>query len=282
MAYQETIQQPVSPVSRPAIASLDINQPLTWLSKGWQDLKKNPVIALGYGLLVAAVYGAIVASFAVTGYYHLGVQLTAGFILLAPLFAAGLYGISRAEERGESTSFSGAFKTWGRNTKGLLGMGFVLAVLYLAWFMISLYVTAVMAQGTQGLALLAGAESWGAFYEIVATQVSAGVMLAYLAVGLLGVLVTFAVSAVSLPLLVDRPETDTITALVSSWNTVLQNWKPMLLWAVLIALITGIGLALFYVGLIVTVPLLAFATWHAYRDTLGEWQEHRDPLQESE
>jgi uncharacterized membrane protein len=47
----------------------------------------------------------------------------------------------------------------------------------------------------------------------------------------------------------------------------------MLLWAVLIAVITGIGLSLFYIGLAVTMPLLGFATWHAYRDTLGEWRQ---------
>ncbi len=56
------------------------------------------------------------------------------------------------------------------------------------------------------------------------------------------------------------------TAIATSWTAVQINWKPMVLWAALIAFFTGVGLATFFVGLAVSLPLIGHASWHAYRD----------------
>jgi uncharacterized membrane protein len=84
---------------------------------------------------------------------------------------------------------------------------------------------------------------------------------------------TFAASAFSLPMLANR-EVDVVTAVVSSINAVLRNKGVMLLWAVLIGLITLLGFVTALLGLIVVIPWLAYATWHAYRETLdvSEWE----------
>jgi uncharacterized membrane protein len=95
--------------------------------------------------------------------------------------------------------------------------------------------------------------------------------------GLVAALVVFAITAVSIPMLLDRPEVDGITALVTSWYAVLHNWKTMLGWAALIVAVTAVGFLVFYIGLAVAVPLLGHATWHAYRDILGDWQEIEQP-----
>ncbi len=123
------------------------------------------------------------------------------------------------------------------------------------------------------MALFLGAESFPQFFGTLVTSLTLPMVLGYLAVGLVYVLLAFAFAAVSIPLLMENSETDAITALVASWRAVTHNWRPMLWWAVLIAVITAIGLAVFYIGLAVTMPLLGFATWHAYRDTLGEWRQ---------
>ena len=80
---------------------------------------------------------------------------------------------------------------------------------------------------------------------------------------------TFAVSAVSAPMLMDR-QVDVITAMRTSLNAVLANWRPMLLWAALIAMFVGIGIVTFYAGLLVAMPLVGHATWHAYRDLVAQ------------
>jgi len=271
----------VSPGYRPAIRHLSMEQPLIWLGKGWQELRRNPVLAIGYGAMIAIIYAAIVGFALATQYYHVGVQLTAGFVLLAPMMALGFYGISQKRERGEKAAFGDLLRAWRSNPKGILGLGLVLVLLFLTWFMVSMQTAAFLAESKEELVLfLGGAESLGAFTGALVTELTIPVVLAYFGVGLLAVLVTFALTAVSIPMLMEYPESDAITALVTSWNAVLQNWRPMLWWAVLIAAITGIGLALFYIGLVVTMPVLGFATWHAYRDTLGEWrqrEEHNAP-----
>jgi uncharacterized membrane protein len=75
----------------------------------------------------------------------------------------------------------------------------------------------------------------------------------------------FAISAISVPMLLDRP-TDVMSAIITSIAAVRQNWRPMALWAALIALLVGVGLITFYLALAVTMPLVGHATWHAYRD----------------
>ncbi|MFN0318385.1 MAG: hypothetical protein ACKVQA_25450, partial [Burkholderiales bacterium] len=85
---------------------------------------------------------------------------------------------------------------------------------------------------------------------------------------------TFATAAFSLPMIADR-EVDMITACVSSIHAVLRNKPAILLWASLIAGLTALGFLTAFVGLIVIMPWLAYATWHAYRETLrpDDWPE---------
>jgi len=264
----------VSPGYFLEIKKLPTAQPLHWLRLGLHDLGQHYAIAIGYGLVIALVYAVIVGLAVSTQLYHVGIQLTSGFILLAPMMALGFYGVSRKTERSEHVSFSDTLHAWRINPRGVLGMGLLIVLLFLTWFMVSMSTAAVLTQSQQALGSLMRADaSTQSMYALMTTNISIPLALGYLSVGLVYMLVVFSFAAVSIPLLMDRPETDAITALVISWNAVMHNWKPMLLWAVLIAVITVVGLAVFYVGLAITMPLLGFASWHAYRDTLGEWRE---------
>jgi uncharacterized membrane protein len=76
---------------------------------------------------------------------------------------------------------------------------------------------------------------------------------------------TFAISAITVPMLMDRP-VDVMTAMRTIVAAVRKNWQAMILWAALIVMFVGIGILTYYVGLIVAMPLVGHATWHAYRD----------------
>jgi uncharacterized membrane protein len=78
----------------------------------------------------------------------------------------------------------------------------------------------------------------------------------------------FALSAVSAPMLVDRGDIDALSAMQTSVAACLYNWRPMLLWAMLIALVIVAGFCTLYVGLAIGFPLIGHATWHAYRNLL--------------
>lgn len=268
----------VSPGYYPEIRHLTTDQPWHWLRRGWVDLRRHPVLAIGYGLLIAVLYAIIVLLALVPEAYNVGIQLIAGFVFLAPIFALGFYGISKRDEQGEPVRLRDLWRAWRSNPNGVLGVGVIMVLLFLTWFMISMQTTAFLAESTAELALfIGGAENFQAFTEALMTRLSIPMILAYLLVGLVAALVAFGFAVVSIPMLMDNPEADAITAVVTSWKAVMANWRPMLLWAVMIAVITGIGFALFYVGLAVTMPLLGFASWHAYRDTLGPWQKLEVP-----
>jgi uncharacterized membrane protein len=89
------------------------------------------------------------------------------------------------------------------------------------------------------------------------------------AIGAVLALVVFAISAVSLPMLLDRERENAFTAIATSVAAVRANPRAMLLWAFLIVSFTGAGLLLGLVGLVLTLPLVAHATWHAYRDLVA-------------
>jgi uncharacterized membrane protein len=77
--------------------------------------------------------------------------------------------------------------------------------------------------------------------------------------------IVFTITAVAIPILLDR-DVGVMTAVATSVAAVLRNWRVMIGWAALIVIFTAAGLATFYIGLAVMLPLIGYATWHAYRD----------------
>lgn len=256
----------ISPDILPHIHTLAPDRPWAWLRAGWEDLRRQPAASIGYALVIIAAYAAIVWLALSTAWYHVGLQLTVGFMLLAPVFAVGFYRISRRLQEGKRTGFVDAWRGWGSNPRGLLGMGVILALLLLSWFMVGMWTTAFFAESKAELAL---ATTVGEYI----TRLTLPLVLGFIVTGFVFALVAFAFSAVSIPMLMEERELDPITALVTSWRAVTRNWRPMLLWAFLIAVVAGIGLLVAYVGLALALPLLGHATWHAYRETISLEEE---------
>jgi uncharacterized membrane protein len=93
-------------------------------------------------------------------------------------------------------------------------------------------------------------------------------LLFFVAVGLLLAAVVFTISAVAIPLIVDK-DTDFITAMQTSYRVVMYNPAAMILWAGAIIGLTAIGIATAFVGFVVIFPVLGYATWHSYRALLA-------------
>jgi len=269
----------VSPSAMPEIKTVGTDRPSAWLRAGWNDLRHNPAASIGWGLIITVAYGLILWFAATTELYHVGIQLVAAFTLVAPVLAVGFYNLSRRIEMNRAPTLSSAIRAWGTNIKGFLAMGVMLVLITLVWLMISMQLTAFLAESKAELLLVGqnGATTAGEFARTLVTELSLPLLAGFLLTGLVAALVVFAITAVSLPMLLDRPEVDAITALVTSWKAVMHNWTTMLAWAILITAVTAVGMLLFYVGLAVAVPLLGHATWHAYRDVLGEWHEVEQP-----
>jgi uncharacterized membrane protein len=243
----------------PAIRTVGPFAALGWLAHGLQDLRRAPAASLAYGVVFALMGGLIALVF--RNAYELTSALTAGFLLVGPFLATGLYDISRRLERDGAARFADTTMAWRANLGAFSLFSLVLTVIMLVWARASLV--------TFALFFSSGMPTLKSFVAQVVSVEHVDFLLTYFAVGALFAGIVFAVSVVSVPMMLDRG-TDTIVAALTSVRALFTNPLPLAIWALLIVAIIGIGFATFFVGLVVTAPVVGHATWHAYRALVGE------------
>jgi uncharacterized membrane protein len=244
-----------------AVRLVPLDRPWTWLAAGWHDLTREPAISLSYGTIIVAGSWALAISLYLLDWIYLLLPMAAGFMFVAPLLAVGLYDTSRRRESGEPASLATAVTAWRRNGEQLALLGLVLMLIHLAWVRI--------AQLLFALFFSTASPTWANVVQVLLFSRSSLWFLAVgTAIGFALAVVVFAIGAVSIPMLHDRP-VSAFSAIEASVSAVKRNWKPMALWAALIVIFTAVGIATLFVGLAVTMPLIAYATWHAYRDLVA-------------
>lgn len=261
----QTVSSPFIPrlTAGLAIRQVPMDAPWDWLAAGWRDLWRTPSISLGYGAVFALAAFVIAAGLTRIGWASLMLALGGGFVLMGPLAAVGLYEASRRLESGEAVTLPAVLSA-GRRAPGQLAFfGVVLAFVFFVWLELA-FLLFMLFMGTRGLPPPS---------EFVPTLLFTPHGLGLLIVGTLvgGILATivFAISAISVPLMMTH-RVDAVTAMATSVEAVVANPKPMALWAVLIAAGMALGLATLCLGLIVVFPLIGHATWHAYRSLIIE------------
>lgn len=244
----------------PTIRSIAPGRPFAWLALGLRDMRENLVESLGYGTVVA-IAGWLIWAYAKDRPQLLTSSVTS-FFLIAPLLAAGLYEISRRQERNVHTSFGESLQAWRASGGALAHFGLALVLWAIFWERLSAILFALSYSGE--------APDVQRFFRDVLSGNYAEVVLAYMAVGTVFAAIVFVVSAISIPMLLDR-NGDIYTAMATSFLAVTRNIAAMLIWAGLIVGLVAIGFATFLFGMIVIFPILGHATWHAYRD-LAQWE----------
>jgi len=235
------------------------------LAAGWSDFVKAPVISLTYGFVVSFTMWVAFYILQTSDFYASALALIAGFALIGPLLAVGLYEISRRLEQRLPVSLSDTRRGWRRNTKAVLAIGLVMLLMLLTWFMLSAQTTALIYAMTGD----AGPLIWTTVdWQTFALSIRWPMVWSFVFIGLVAVSVTYVITVVSVPMLTDKEEMDTITAIVASVHTVRKNPAALILWAGLIAVFTGVAVAPLFLGLVIVFPLLAYSSWHAYRDLI--------------
>lgn len=266
MAHQAHIHH-VSPTSLPAIREVSTDHPWRWLAAGWNDFIKAPGISLMYGSIITIVMLAVFYILQTSSFFAPALALMAGFVFIGPVLAVGLYEVSRKLEQNESVSLADSWHGWSRNSKSVLGVGVVMLLMLLTWFMLSAQTTAVVYGVTGNVGPLLGSTvDWQSF----ALSITWPMVVAFGLIGFVAVAVTYVMAVVSVPMLTDREDMDMISAIVASAHTVQKNPAALTLWAGLIAIFTGVAVAPLFLGLIIVFPLLAYASWHAYKDLIED------------
>ncbi|WP_412557703.1 DUF2189 domain-containing protein [Thalassospira sp. MIT1370] len=256
-----TIQTPENTVDNGlhgiTIRTITTDQSGKWLQAGWRDFKQTPAIGLTYGALCVLAGWLVILSIFRTGQPYLTLPLAAGFMLLAPLVAVGLYETSRRLEMGENVTIWHSLNGFRRNPGQIGAIGVVLMLFFLAWTRIAMLLFALFYNGTMPSL---DALIWETFFsrDAITFLITGSILGGALAI------IVFAISVVSIPLLVDR-DVDVITAVIISVNAFRKNWKVLIGWAAVIAILAACGMVVFMFGLAIMMPLLGYSSWHAYR-----------------
>jgi uncharacterized membrane protein len=242
-----------------SVRRIPLLRPLGWLARGWVDLWHCPLPGLLHGAASAA-FGALLLMLARDRFWLLAGAFS-GFLFVAPLLATGLYNVSRELERGRPAGLRTALAAWRPNDARLITFGLLLGLAGTGWVLTS----AALITGVAGAPVNKPAD----FLRVVVLADKGWLFEAWTMLGGFLAAPMFASSVVALPLLVDR-RISVLGAVLTSWRVVMEHPAPMALWAALIMGLTAAGMATALLGLIVVVPWLAHASWHAYRDLLGD------------
>ena len=229
---------------------LSFNEPFVWLKKGWQDFRRAPWQSLIYGVIFAGIGWTLVYfSWAHESYLLTG--LLVSFLLVGPLLAFGLYDISQQLERNRKPTFSHERKKAIHEMGHELMLALLLGLVFLIMLIFMSLVTNI------GAAL-------GQYSVAAAVPVSDAVSL-FVAAIFMGIF--FCACTFALPMIVDK-DTNAMTAMLTSLHAVWRNKMVLAFWAALILALMVVGLATALVGYVLIIPVLGYATWHAYRGTI--------------
>ena len=237
--------------------------PFRWLRLGASDLLETPQQSLIYGLVVALIIAIVSLAAWLKGSLWIMFAMLGGFVFLAPLICVGLYAISVQIELGQPALIA---RTLRAAFKRHLGSEMIFAIILLINFLVWARTAVVLA-----VFLPSGGE-----------QTSRD-LLPYLAfgglVGFVFAATTFCTSAFSLPMIIHR-NVDSITAIITSVNAVLRNKRAMLVWLTIIVAGLLLGVVTAFVGLIVIIPLIGYAAWHGYLETIDadQFPRHVDGI----
>lgn len=260
MAHATDVILPTQPArGLPAIRSIGFRDLKYALAKGLEDFRAMPThvifLSLIYPIAGIAIWRATFGYEVVPLLY----PLAAGFALIGPFAAIGLYELSRRRELGLDTSWKHAFDIiHSPSIWGLAALGLFLLVIFGVWLAVANGIYVANFGYRQPATLTEFADM------VLATPEGHRLVVVGNVVGFFFAVLAFALSVVSFPLLLDR-NVGVPVAIATSVRAILKNPGTMILWGLIVAAGLALGSLPFFFGLAVVMPVLGHATWHLYR-----------------
>lgn len=250
-------------VAAPIIRTIDLSDLRQALRLGWEDFQAVP----SHAIILCLIYPVLGLGLAriVLGYSVLPLlfPLAAGFALLGPFAALGLYELSRRRDLGEQASAWDAIKVlYSPSFGAMLVLGTLLLALFVTW------VATAQAIYVATFGYQAAADTPDFVRRVLTTPQGWWLIVVGCGVGFLFALVGLCVSVVSFPLMLDR-HAGAGDAMVTSLRAVAHNPVPMAAWGLIVAALLVLGVLPFFLGLAIVIPVLGHATWHLYRKVIA-------------
>ncbi len=229
------------------------------LHKGIDDFRRAPMYGMFFGGFFAAGGIVILVLLNVFDILWLTLPILIAFPLIGPFAATGIYEVSHKLSQGEPITWKGVMLTVFKQRERQTGwIAFV--VLFILWVWINLVHTLI------SIFMGFGASSSipGFIDAVLTTSNGMAFLLVGTASGAVLALILFSATVISMPLILDT-EIDFVTAMITSFKTVVKSPVPMLGWGVIITLLAMVAMIPAFLGLIVVFPILGHATWHLYK-----------------
>lgn len=252
------------PMTLPPRRQLDRAAPYRWLSEGRRYFNRARGMSLAYGGLFAAI-GAGITWLGLSQPQFI-LTFWSGFLLVGPLLAMGLYRIAQLQDRGESIRLTACWGVLRRRLGAVALFTLLLSLVMIAWIRFSTLAAALYVGNVSGTS---------SFIAAMSTPEGVGFLLVLFGVGAVFATMMFALTAWSLPMLLDE-HADFGPALVTSVKATFEQPAPMLLWGGIVAGLTVLGMLTFFVAFTVIFPLLGYATWAGYKDLFRHADGHAD------
>ena len=240
---------PANPI-RPAA----VINPQRWLLLGMRDYRRSRKVGLVYGLMVTVMGWLILA---LGNHPYFIAAAISGFFLVGPILGAGLIEASMTMEAGGTPTFDSSLRGLDRNRPALARFALALLGISIAWLVLS---TSLLVAAIGPIAPPVQQTLWDSALQLMSSRQ----LFAWLAIGGVLAVLTFSISVISVPLILDR-QASAGEAMRGSLRAVSRHPLACVTWAFLIVLLTAIGFATALIGLIVIYPILGHASWHAYR-----------------
>jgi uncharacterized membrane protein len=269
MAYSHILVGASTNPLQPVVRRISTSDLYYALARGYDDFAAFP----SHGLFLCVIYPAvgillIGLTLGTLSLLPLAIPIAAGFALVGPVAAIGLYELSRRREAGLDSSPSHVFDVLHSPSLGaIIVLSILLMAIYLLWLVVgyALYIVVF------GDAAPASIEQF--ITDWLTTPRGWTLIIVRWGIGFLFAALVLSISAISFPLLLDR-DVGATAAMHTSLRVMAANPVPMALWGLIVAALLAIGSIPFFVGLAVVMPVLGHATWHLYRRTV---EPLRDP-----
>jgi uncharacterized membrane protein len=251
---REVVYQPMRLPERREISVAD---PQKWLAEGWKYFISMKGPSLAYGAVFALI--GMVITWEGLKYPQFILTFWSGFLLIGPLLAVGLFRLAQQADRGDVVKMTRCYKVFRTNLGTVALFTLLLAIVMIAWIRFSTLAAALYVGNVTGTA---------DFLAAMMTPEGLGFLAVLFGVGAVFALIMFALTAWSLPLVMDG-RADFGPAIVASVRAVTEQPLQMLTWAGIVAGLTVLGMLTFFAAFAVIFPWLGYSTWVGYKAVFG-------------